>query len=101
LCEGFDVATVVFGDFEWDSVKAAMNVRKHGVAFEEAATVFSDPSYLLQADAESADRFLAIGMSGLLHLLVVVHVERGPRLRIISARRARQGEARTYEARRF
>ena len=93
------MATVVYGDFEWDALKAATNVRKHGVSFEEASTIFSDPSYLLQPDAQSLDRFLAIGLSGLLRILVVVHVERGPRVRIISARKAKQSEARTYETR--
>jgi uncharacterized DUF497 family protein len=100
LYDPLHVATVVYGDFEWDSGKAAINARKHKVTFEEATTVFSDPSYLLQADTESHERFLAIGMSGLLRILVVVHVERGPRLRVISARRASRPEARTYEARR-
>jgi hypothetical protein len=95
------VATRVYGDFEWDTGKAATNVRKHGVSFEEASTIFSDPNYLLQSDAQSRDRFLAIGLSGLLRVLVVVHVERGPRIRIISARKARRSEARTYEARRL
>lgn len=95
------MATVVYGDFEWDSVKAALNLRKHGVSFEEASTIFSDPSYLLQPDASSGARFLAVGMSGLVRILVVVHVERGPRVRIISARKAKRSEAKTYEARRF
>lgn len=67
----------------------------------EASTIFSDPSYLLRPDAESADRFVAIGVSGLLRMLVVVHVERGTRLRIISARKATRSEARTYEKRRI
>ena len=77
------MATVVYGDFEWDSRKAALNVRKQGVAFEEATTVFADQNYLLQPDTASSDRFLAVGMSGLLRILVVVHIERGPRLRVI------------------
>jgi uncharacterized DUF497 family protein len=95
------MATVVYGDFEWDSAKASLNVRKHGVSFEEASTVFSDQSYLLQPDAENNDRFVAIGMSGVLRMLVVVNLERGPRLRIISARKAKRSEVRTYETRRF
>ena len=95
------MATVVYGSFEWDALKAATNLRKHGVSFEEASTIFSDPSYLLQPDVESPDRFLAMGLSGLLRILVVVHVERGPRVRIISARKAKRLEARTYETRRL
>jgi hypothetical protein len=93
--------TVVYGDFEWDDVKASANLRKHGVSFEEASTVFCDPCYLLMSDPADAARFLALGLSGLLRLLVVVHVERGPHLRIISARRATRSEERTYEERRF
>ena len=95
------MATIVYGDFEWEAVKAELNLRKHGVSFQEATTVFSDPSYLLQPDVESDDRFLAVGMGGLLRMLVVVHVERGPRMRIISARKARRLETKSYEARRF
>lgn len=98
---GSNVATVVYGSFEWDALKAAVNLRKHRVSFEEASTIFSDPGYLLQPDAESPDRFLAVGLSGLLRILVVVHVERGPRVRIISARRAKRSEAKIYEKRRI
>jgi len=65
------MATTVYGDFEWDPAKAAVNARKHGVSFEEASSIFSDPNYLLQPDAEHADRFAAIGVSGLLRILVV------------------------------
>ena len=81
--------------------KATTNLRKHVVSPEEATTIFADPCYLLQADESVPDWFLAIGMSGMLRILVVAHVERGPRLRMISARRATRSEAKTYEARRF
>jgi uncharacterized protein len=84
------VATVVFGDFEWD---------KHGVTFEDAASVFLDLNYMLTADANNPDRFIAIGFSRLVRLLVVVHVERSERVRIISARQATRSEANTYERR--
>jgi uncharacterized DUF497 family protein len=57
------VATVTFGDFEWDSDKAAGNAAKHGVTFEEATTVFLDLDYLLIRDALEPERFVAIGMS--------------------------------------
>ena len=93
--------TVVYGDFEWDSVKATRNLRKHSVSFEEATTVFSDPSYLLRPDDAVHDRFLAVGLSGLLRVLMVVHVERGPRLRLISARKATRPEVKAYETRRL
>jgi uncharacterized protein len=90
-----------YGDFEWDDDKAAFNLRKHAVSFEEASTVFADPCYLLLADAADPERFLALGLSGLLRMLIVVHVERGPRVRIISARKATRREERTYEKRKF
>ena len=95
------MATRVYGDFEWDPTKAATNVRKHGVSFEEASSIFSDPNYLLQGDAKHADRFTAVGISALLRVLVVVHIERGPRIRIISARKAKRPEATIYEKRRL
>lgn len=95
------MGTTVYGDFEWDPAKAVANARKHGVSFEEATSIFSDPNYLLQPDAEHLDRFTAIGISGLLRILVVVHIERGRRIRIISARKAKRQEATTYEKRRL
>jgi uncharacterized DUF497 family protein len=94
------VATVTFGDFEWDAEKAAANVAKHGVTFEEATTVFLDLDYLLTRDVVEAERFVAIGMSSLARVLYVVHCERGQRLRIISARRATRREHEAYERRR-
>jgi uncharacterized protein len=94
------VATVVFGDFEWDDVKAAENVRKHGVSFEEGASVFLDLDYLLTVDPAEADRFVALGYSSLARMLVVVHCERRPRVRIISARPATRTERHAYDRRR-
>lgn len=93
------VATATFGDFEWDLDKAAANVAKHGVAFEEAVTVFLDLDYLLIRDQGEPDRFVAIGMSSQARVLFVVHCERGEKLRIISARRATRGEREAYERR--
>jgi hypothetical protein len=93
------VATVVFGDFEWDLEKAESNLAKHGVSFEEAASVFLDLDYIIVRDVAHADRFHAIGFSRLARLLVVVHVERHERTRIISARRAARPEASNYERR--
>ena len=95
------MATIVYGDFEWDEEKAVANLAKHGISFEEASTVFADPCYILLADETHPDRFWAIGMSGLARLLTVVHVERGAQMRIVSARRATQSEGQTYERRRF
>ncbi len=91
---------MVFGDFEWDEHKATHNERKHGVSFEEAASVFLDLDYLLVTDSTGPDRFVALGFSALARLLVVVHCERGERVRIISARRATTRERMRYEQRR-
>lgn len=95
------MATIVYGDFEWDDTKADANRAKHGVTFEEATSVFSDPCYILQQDAALLERFHAIGRSGLLRVLTVVHVERGARVRLISARPATATETRMYDRRRF
>jgi uncharacterized DUF497 family protein len=95
------MATVLYGDFEWDDAKAAANLAKHAVSFEEASTVFADPCYILLADESHPENFWAIGLSGLARVLTVVHVERGPRIRIISARHATRSEAQAYERRRF
>jgi uncharacterized protein len=86
--------------FRWDPRKAAANVRKHGVTFEEAATVFGDPLSLTIADPDPSgeeQRFLVLGLSSRRRLLVVAHSERGDAVRIISARRVTRRERRTYE----
>jgi uncharacterized protein len=86
--------------FRWDPRKAAANVRKHGVTFEEAATVFADPLSLTIADPDHSgeeQRFLVLGLSSRRRLLVVAHSERGDAVRIISARRVTRRERRTYE----
>lgn len=93
------MATVGYGDFEWDADKAAANFAKHGVSFEEATTVFLDLDYLLLPDPAHEDRFLALGFSQLARLVIVVHVERGERVRIISARKATRTEGESYERR--
>jgi uncharacterized DUF497 family protein len=87
--------------FEWDSAKATANVRKHGVTFDEASTVFGDPLALLMPDPDHSDgemRYLLLGMSAYQRLLVVAFVERPPWTRLSSARRATRGERRRYEA---
>lgn len=89
--------TVVEGDFEWDSTKAASNVAKHGVSFPEAATVFADPAAIYLDDGSEIGRLVVIGASLRDRLLCVVHVERGERDRIISARPATAGERAVYE----
>jgi uncharacterized DUF497 family protein len=57
------VATVVFGDFEWDSNKAEANHENHGVSFEEAATVFADPSAVFLDDGSGEGPIAVIGLS--------------------------------------
>lgn len=83
--------------FEWNTDKADSNERKHRVTFEEAAEVFLDPFYLLgDASANGELRDFALGYS-LSRILLVVHVERGRRTRIISAREATSSEVKLYE----
>jgi uncharacterized DUF497 family protein len=87
--------------FEWDSVKAAANIKKHGVSFEEAQSVFYD-EFAVQFfdDDHSSDeeRFLLLGMSTGARLLLVCHCEReaGHVIRIISARNATKRESAFY-----
>jgi uncharacterized DUF497 family protein len=85
-------------EFEWDETKARSNIEKHGVTFEEAAEVFLDPFYQ-GGDASVNDeaREFIIGYSLSLRLLLVVYVERGERMRIISARLATRHERKLYE----
>jgi uncharacterized DUF497 family protein len=88
--------------FEWDEAKAATNVRKHGVSFEEAVTVFGDPNTLTIFDVEHSDvedRFIDIGLSTSGRVLVVVYAECDTRIRIISCRRATLTERKQYERR--
>jgi uncharacterized protein len=92
------VATVLYGDFEWDEAKAETNIAKHGVSFEEAATALVDPDALFLADdSGDEERLVAIGMSRQSRILFVVHVIRGERDRIISARVATSAEESLYE----
>jgi uncharacterized DUF497 family protein len=93
----YAMATVVEGDFEWEDEKAASNVAKHNVSFEEAATVFADPYAVYLDDGSGANRMVVIGTSLRERVLYVVHVERGPRDRIISARPATPAERDVYE----
>ena len=86
--------------FEWDVEKAEVNLKKHGVSFTEASTVFGDPLALFMPDPDHSaeeDRFLLLGQSSLRTLLVVSFAERPPATRLISARPATNHERRTYE----
>jgi len=87
-------------EFEWDRDKAAANLRKHGVSFEEASSVFGDPlAITFQDPAHSVGehRFLMFGASLQGLLLVLSFAERGKRIRLISARMATRAERRIYE----
>jgi uncharacterized DUF497 family protein len=86
--------------YEWDPAKAAANVRKHGVSFEEAASVFLDHAALTFADpdhSEDEERAITIGRSAHQRIVLVCHTEREGRLRIISARPATRREQDQYE----
>ena len=89
--------------FEWDPKKARSNEKKHGVSFDEARSVFFDEQALLLEDRQplhEEERFLLMGLSAALRLLVVVHALRdGDVIRIISARKANRLETRDYEIR--
>ena len=87
-------------EFEWDQPKAESNLEKHGVSFDEAATAFGDPLSLTIPDPDHSDdeeRFILLGESFEGRLVVVVHTERGERIRIISARLATRNERENYE----
>ena len=86
--------------FEWDETKAAQNLIKHGVSFEEAATVFGDPLSDTFNDPDHSaveDRFIIIGMSEKGRMLIVAHTDEGVRVRLISAREPTRREREFYE----
>jgi len=87
--------------FEWDENKAASNQIKHGISFEEAKSVFADSLGRLMIDPdhpEGEERFVLMGMSSQIRLLIVCHCERNAgSIRIISARKADKFERKQYE----
>jgi uncharacterized protein len=86
--------------FEWDAAKAAANVRKHGVSFEEAVSALRDDFAATARDLEHSAvefRFITFGISARGRLLAVSHTERGDSVRIISARLATRAERKIYE----
>ena len=90
--------------FEWDSAKAAANLRRHGVSFAEAETAFLDDDAKVLPDPDHSadeDRFLLLGLSSALRVLIVVHClrEAGSVIRLISARKATRAERAQYGAR--
>ena len=86
--------------FEWHEEKATANVKKHGVSFDEAKTVFNDPLALTIDDpkhSRAEQRFIDFGYSEQGRLLVVVYTERGDTIRLISSRKATKSERKAYE----
>ena len=87
-------------EFEWDDEKAISNLKKHGVSFEEGATIFNDPLIASISDPDHSkeeERYVSIGISVQGRLLVVVHTEREERIRLISCRKATGTERKAYE----
>ena len=87
--------------FEWDQRKAFVNAKKHGVTFEEAKSVFVDERAKLIDDPDHSDdeeRFVLLGLSSALRMLLVCHCHRGEGgvIRIISARKATRPESKNY-----
>ena len=87
-------------NFEWDEAKAAVNLKKHGVSFEDARTVFDDPLYVDFYDPDHSfdeQRYLIIGESRDRLLLIVSYTETGDIVRLISAWEVTPSERKTYE----
>jgi len=87
-------------EFEWDSLKAGKNLRKHGVSFHEAATALADALSITYHDPDHSaveHRFITVGMSRSGRILMVSHTDRGDKVRIISARKTTPQERRHYE----
>jgi uncharacterized DUF497 family protein len=86
--------------FEWDSEKDEANLKKHGVSFSEAATVFADPLTITISDPDHSvgeERYITVGLSYRQRVLVVAHRDDDDRIRIITARLATRRERRDYE----
>jgi uncharacterized protein len=87
-------------EYEWESKKAVANIRKHGVSFAEAATVFGDPLAITFPDPDHSQgeyRYITFGLSNLGRLLLVSHAQRADRTRIIDARPMASYERRIHE----
>ncbi|WP_334061980.1 BrnT family toxin [Alteromonas genovensis] len=88
--------------FEWDETKASSNLKKHGISFREAQSIFYDENAVQFYDESNSilgeDRFLMLGVSSLSNVLTVCHCERedGSKIRIISARKATKNERKHY-----
>jgi uncharacterized DUF497 family protein len=89
----------MFVEFEWDSQKAAINLKKHGIDFAEAAMVcYDELAVTIRDTGWDEDRFVSIGMDAVARILVVSFTWRGNRIRIISARKATPRERQEYES---
>ena len=87
--------------FQWDPGKETANRKKHGVTFDEAVSVFYDPLSATFVDPDFSltdERLITIGHSSVQRLLVVVHIEEGEKIRIISARLATAHERKRHES---
>ncbi len=87
-------------EFEWDPHKAETNLKKHGVSFTEAGTIFGDEMAITVPDPDHSgeeDRFITIGWSNHRRLILVSHTDRGEKVRIISARELTKAERKEYE----
>jgi uncharacterized DUF497 family protein len=91
---------IVSTRFEWNPDKALANLKKHGVSFAEARTVFDDPVLITVLDEKHSqveERYITIGLSRQKQLLLIAHTDRAGHIRIISARKATNHERRFYE----
>jgi uncharacterized protein len=89
-------------EFEWDEAKAAANLTRHGVSFEEAQTIFDDPLYIDFYDPDHSQdehRYIMIGLSQSGRLLIVSYTERDDTIRLINARLVTRSEREAYEER--
>jgi len=87
-------------EFEWDPAKAERNLKEDGVSFDDATTIFRDTLSITISDPDHSDsenRFIDIGISHRMELLVVSYTERKDKIRIISSRRATRAERKNYE----
>jgi len=85
--------------FEWDQNKNAKNIKKHGISFDEAATIFDDPMFITVIDEEHSideERYITIGLSTYGKLLLVAHTDRQGKIRLISARKATKKDENFY-----
>lgn len=100
LAPSITAVILVIVEFEWDPDKADGNLRRHGVSFYEAATVFGDPLSITVPDPDHSfdeSRYVIVGLSQSRRYLIVSHTERGGRIRIINARELTRDERSAYE----